>query len=87
MKFPIPKTVEIGPHEISVSVTTIDEAGEFSPAELSIRINENLKPSVQLEVFAHEVAEAANWCYELNLPHRTIQILGAVYSQAIKSAR
>lgn len=88
MKSPkIPKVLQVGPHELRVVKGPIEDAGEYSFQDLEIRINSGLKPSAQYEVLMHEIAEAANHIYELNLPHRTIQILGAAFAQALLRAR
>lgn len=88
MKYPkIPKSLEVGPHELKVLVGHIEDAGQFSFGDLEIRINSGLKPSAKWETLAHEMVEAANLVYELGLPHRSIQILGAAFAQMIKTAK
>jgi hypothetical protein len=88
MKFPhIPKSLTVGPHEIAVVRGPLEDAGQFSFGDLEIRINDGLKPSAQFETLTHEIFEAINLVYELGLPHRSIQILGAAMAQVIKSAK
>lgn len=87
MKFRIPKQIEVGPHEIAIKKCPLDNAGEYEFQTLEIRINKSLCDSAQKETFFHEVMEASNHIYELGLPHRTIQILGAAIAQVIKSAK
>lgn len=87
MNYSIPKRIEVGPHVLYVKIEPLENAGEYSFQDLEIRIQSFLKDSAQKETFWHEIAEAANHIYELNLPHRTIQILGAVIAQVMKSAK
>lgn len=84
----IPKSVEVGPHKIKVILdSSIDEYGHFVYNDLIIRVHPKLAASVQEETFWHEVVEAINIVHELKLPHRTIQILGAAFLHAAKTAK
>lgn len=88
MKFKIPKEVDIGPHTIPVKIQHLDDnAGEYHFGDMEIRISDGMKETAQHETYWHEIVEAVNHIYELGLPHRSIQILGAGIAQAIKSSR
>ena len=85
----LPKTITVGPHEYTVrSLEHLgDNFGECHYESLEILISAQSAPSVQEETLWHEVVEAMNHTYEMNLPHRTIQVLGAAFYQALKSAK
>jgi hypothetical protein len=91
MKFRIPKTIEVGPMTITVEFDdqiSDEEYGEFRYDLARIAIDAKLRGKEQaLETFCHEFLEAANMVHEYNLPHRTIQSLGAAMAQMIKSAK
>ena len=88
MKFRIPKQYETGPHTITVQRCPLANAvGEFEPMALEERITPGIAEALAVETHIHEVIECANWLYELNLPHRTIQTLGAAIAQALKTGR
>lgn len=88
----IPKQVIIGGHVISVrEVPNLTgrhgECGSFQLTSLAIEIDDKLPASLKEETLMHEVIEAINAIYELELPHRSIQILGVALHQVQKNRR
>lgn len=85
----LPKSVRVGPHELTVIETgaAMAEYGHFDYDDLAIRIRNNVSIGVQYETFWHEVVEGLNAVYELKLPHRTIQVIGASIYQALASIK
>lgn len=85
-KWKLPKFVYIGPHKIAVVAdNTINEFGNFNYNELMIRIHPGAAIGVQMETLCHEIIEGVNIVYEMKLPHRTIQQLGAAIMHAAMS--
>lgn len=89
MKLPTSfKSTTCGPHTLVIKTKPLDNiAGEYSFQDLQIRINSSLLTSAQQETLFHEMVEAANHIYELNLSHNKIQILGAAMLQMVKALR
>ena len=58
--------------------------GEFCPRNLTIDIEKTSSHQRQWETLFHEIIEAINSQYNLELPHQTINILGSAIFQVIK---
>ena len=78
----IPSRVKVGPHIIRVRLvkpTTIAADGscfgEWDPQTLTIRIDKTACPAMQYSTFIHELFEAMNSIYELNLAHNKLTTL------------
>lgn len=83
----IPPYVEIGGHHIPVEIGPCDSdaIGEFYHyKKWKIVIEGDMDVALTEETLIHEIIEVANHIYELNLPHRTIQTLGAAIHQGLK---
>lgn len=61
-----------------------DRFGEFSFIEQKITIDESLPQDKKEETLLHEIIEALNGYYSLNLEHRTISVLGFGLYQVLK---
>lgn len=88
----LPKQVEIGGHLIKVTEVTglasrHGECGSFQLSSLTIEIDKGLPDTLKEETLWHEIVEAINAIYELELPHRSIQILGVGIHQSSKWRR
>jgi hypothetical protein len=60
---------------------------EFHDDEsMVIRIDPDLKDHAFIEVLFHEMIEAANGVFDLELPHPTIQTLGVAMAQCFPKA-
>ncbi len=86
----IPKSIKLGGHTIPVKkvkhlVTLAEAYGTFSTGELLIRLDADMPPSHEAEVFWHECIEAIDFLFELKLEHRTIQTLGVALHQIHQS--
>ncbi len=89
---PCVQSIRLGGHTIPVEqVDTVpgddDEHvfGHYDPKTMSIQIRKDLSPSMAGEVFWHEVVEAINDMYELQLKHPKIQTLGVALHQVFLS--
>ena len=85
----IPEEISLGPFVISViyqdSLIAEREAyGEWSGNTLEIRIQSGMEESKTREAFFHELLEAINEFYVLNLEHSAIKILGVSLAQALE---
>ena len=81
----IPKTIHLAGHKIPVHIDAgvdSDAVGQYHAAHNQIGIRSGIPQSAMEEVLFHEVVEAINHIYELNLPHAKIQTLGAALHQA-----
>lgn len=61
--------------------------GQFDPETIAISIDSTLTLAHQEEVFWHEVVEAIDCLYELELEHHKIQTLGVALHQVSLSSR
>ena len=61
--------------------------GVFDPVTMDILLDMETHPSLIEETFCHEWAELANCMLDLNLPHPSIQALGALLHQLLTSAK
>jgi hypothetical protein len=57
--------------------------GLWCPAEKEIRLKDSLPPKEEIETLLHEVVEAINTLYDLELTHQTITTLGMGLLQAL----
>ena len=74
---------------LAVTPTSRDARGECefrSDESMVIRVDPTLGNRAFMEVFIHELVEAANGVYALELPHPTIQTLGVGISQCLPAA-
>ncbi len=82
----IPNQIEIGGHVIKIEMrsglVSYNQAyGMFDPTELKILIDADIKHSIQIETFWHEVVEALNFFCEANMDHSKIQTFGFLLHQ------
>ncbi len=61
----------------------LDGYGEFLPTRLEVRVREDLPPSLQLSTLIHELIEAVNELYGLELDERAINAIGEGLAQAL----
>jgi len=77
--------IKIGGHHFTVDyVDGLADSGSTDTALNKILINKNLVQSNQESTILHEILEAINSIYDLNLPHQTIQTLEAALYQIYK---
>lgn len=70
--------IKIAGHHFTVDyVDGLADSGSTDTALNKILINKNLSKSNQESTVIHEIIEAINSIYDLNLPHQTIQTLEA----------
>lgn len=87
----LPDKVRIGPYNIKIEVVenlTIDRehGGEYSPRELKISLDSSLRKR-HGEILMHEIVEAINDIYNLNIRHEDMMVLGmALYQLFIDNA-
>ena len=83
----IPKKIKICGQEIDVKQKRNydqyfqDSLGEWHQEKMTIFINQKLPAKLKEEVFCHEVVEAINSLFDLELDHWKIQVLGLVSHQ------
>lgn len=87
----IPKTVKIGGLNYTVELTDIeqgkaqsDSIGLHHARFTKIIIDNRLSSDKQESIFLHEILEALNLMYSLELEHKTIDILEAGLYQVLK---
>lgn len=85
----IPNQVKLGGLILKVELvdnlaSNRDRFGEFSPLEQVIRIDRILPEDKREETLLHEIIEALNCYYYLDMPHHAIQALSVGLHQAIK---
>lgn len=85
----VPDRIKIGGLELQVEqvpglAANRDRFGEFSSMEQKISIDASLPQSKKEETLLHEIMEALNNCYELELEHEKITILGFALYQVLK---
>jgi hypothetical protein len=87
----LPKHINLGGHEIRIEpqpgLAKLGECGHFEMGSLIIRIDTDMPETLVQETLLHEIVEAINALYELELAHRTIQILGTALHQALASEK
>jgi len=89
----IPSSVTIGVHRFKVREGTEDETtahgrmGFFDCKKGEIVIAPGFPKPAQFETYIHELVEAVNWVYDLNLPHPTIQDLAIGMANAYVSGK
>ena len=84
----LPDTVKIGPYDIKVEVVdnlAVDRehGGEYSPRELKISLDSSLRKR-HGEILMHEIIEAINDIYNLNIEHEDMVVLGIALYQLLK---
>ena len=85
----IPNNIKIGGLTIKVEernnlASNRDKFGEFSFMEQKIIIDESLPQDKKEETLLHEIIEALNGYYSLNLEHDVITTLGFGLHQVLK---
>lgn len=85
----IPKILTIGPFEIKVLkkkdlILERNSFGEYHPKLQEIWIDEGNNDQQEYETFIHEVVEAVNGIFNLQLEHDKIQVLSIGIAQALK---
>ena len=60
------------------------DCGKFDANNLTILINESLSLEMQRTTILHEIIEAINYNYELNLKHNKITTLESTFFQILK---
>jgi hypothetical protein len=87
----LPKHISLGGHQIKVEpqpgLSKLGECGHFEMGTLTIRIDTDMPETLVQETLLHEIVEAINALYELELAHRTIQILGTALHQALSKEK
>lgn len=63
-----------------------DACGMYLPRQQVILLSNNLTATEEAETLIHEIIEAANSIYELDMPHTVIQSLAVVLQQALSPA-
>lgn len=77
--------IKIGGHQFTVDlIDGLADSGSTDTALNKILLNKNLSKSNQQSTVIHEILEAINSIYDLNLPHQTIQTLEAALYQIYK---
>ena len=84
----IPDKIKVGPYEVKVEIIdniAIDREhrGEYFPRELKISLDSALKKR-HGEIFMHEVMEAINDIYNLNIDRDDMMVLGMALYQMLK---
>lgn len=84
----IPEHIQIGGLRISVKfqdnlTSERDRFGEYSPKLQEIRIDSGILPDHKLTTFLHEVVEAIDSIFSLQIKHDHIQLLGVTLAQAL----
>jgi len=77
----IKDTVKLGGHQVQVKRVSVHmlpeyELGICDVGRCMIKIQSQLPPTREQEVFFHELVEWANSSFELNMDHWKIQVLG-----------
>jgi len=87
----IPRTIKIGGKKIKVRIVDEGVLSDTSAAEwdgnryiISIVNAPDASPDRMNEAFLHEIVEAINQFYELNLPHWKLNIVGELLYQILK---
>lgn len=85
----IPDSLKIGGLTIKVEqvnnlASNRDKFGEFSFIEQKITIDGSLPEDKKEETLLHEIIEALNGYYSLNLEHDKISVLGFALHQVLK---
>lgn len=88
MRKDFPKTLRIGGFDFSVILTDPDDIdsnmGEFEKEKNRIRIADIISEDLQDSALIHEMIEALNYIYELNLDHNVITSLEGGFYQFLK---
>mgnify|MGYP001306725833 CR=1 FL=1 len=80
-----PTTLKIGPYVFSISISPdICDIGSCVYDNKKILLNESCDSQTIKSTLLHEILEALNIMYELNLPHQTISILEAGIFQVLR---
>ena len=53
-----------------------DKLGQFKTTPLSIKIRKDASFDIHMSTLLHEIIEAVNWQFEVELTHKQISILG-----------
>lgn len=84
----IPRQVQIAGHRIpirSADCSDDEAAGLFHSKRMEILLDPNQTQSQFESTFIHELIEAINHIYALEIPHPVIQTLGEALHQALTS--
>jgi hypothetical protein len=87
----LPDKIKIGPYDIKVEIVhniaiDRDHGGEYSPRELTISLDSSIEKR-HGEIFVHEIVEAINDIYNLNINHDDMMVLGVALYQVLKENR
>lgn len=81
----IPENIKIGGFNCPIIYKKLDEKrGEYEPELKVIHLDTRNKKQIMESTFIHECIEAINEIYQLNLPHKSIDILEAGIYQIFK---
>jgi len=85
----IPKTIKIGGHNFEVIIDNrnrggSNDIGSCCHTEGKIYLEENVNQSTKESTLFHEIIEAINYIYELDLDHNKITVLEATLYQVLK---
>ena len=87
----VPRSFCVAGHRFRVeydnTITSSGACGMMLAQHLMIKIDPNQEQSIIEETFIHEMIEAINYIYELELDHPKIQTLGAAIHHAMNSSR
>ena len=74
----VPKNIRVGGINIDIKIKPdLDVSGSYFPSQALIEINKDLNKTMQYTTFIHEVLEAMNYIYDINLKHHQILQLEA----------
>ena len=84
----LPDEIKVGPYSIKVEIVDSlavdrEHGGEYSPRELKISLDSSLRKR-HGEILMHEIVEAIDEIYDLNLNHHVISLLGIALYQVLK---
>jgi len=87
-KVKVPDKIKIGPYEVKIEIVKNraldrDHAGEYFTRELKIDLDESYKER-HGEILMHEIIEAINDLYNLNIEHHDMMVLGVALYQMLK---
>ena len=85
----IPDKIKVGAYYFKVYFEknlsrSRDRFGEFRPSPQEIALDPDCTEDLQGETLLHEVVEALNWMYDMQLNHHIIALLGTGLHQILK---
>ena len=81
----VPEKLKIGGFTYTISLSdTMPELGTCNPDHLLIKICNNQPVEKKMSNLLHEIIEAINYIYDLDLEHTAVKILDATLYQVLK---